>query len=223
MDIDGLGEKIVNQLVDSGLVSHFADLYTLTVDDLLPLEGLAEKSAQSLVDAIGHSRDRGLARVLAAVGIRQVGRSAARTLASHFPDIDAIAGASVEELESLPDFGKVTAAILHEALHGPQGVELVERLRAAGVRLSSDLHQAGGGGDSPVSGKVIVLTGSLESGSRGEMTARLEGLGAKVTGSVSKKTDLLVAGAEAGSKLEKAQRLGIEIWDEATLLAALEA
>ena len=223
MDIDGLGEKLVNQLVDVGLVSHFADLYQLTVEDLVPLEGLAQKSAETLVEAIALSRDRGLARVLAAVGIRQVGRAAARTLATHYPDMGAIAKASIEELESLPDFGNVTAAILHDALHCEQGLELVKRLGDVGVRFTSDLFQSKGAIDSPVSGKVIVLTGSLESGSRGDMTKRLESLGAKVTSSVSKKTDLLVAGAEAGSKLEQARRLGIEIWDEPALLAALGA
>ena len=221
MDIDGLGEKLVNQLVDTGLVSHFADLYQLTVEDLIPLEGLAQKSAETLVEAIALSRDRGLARVLAAVGIRQLGRAAARTLATHYPDMGAIAKASIEELESLPDFGNVTAAILHDALHCEQGLELVRRLGDVGVRFTSDLFQTEDAIDSPVSGKVIVLTGSLESGSRGDMTKRLESLGAKVTSSVSKKTDLLVAGAEAGSKLEQARRLGIEIWDEPTLLASL--
>ncbi len=221
MDIDGLGEKLVNQLVDVGLVSHFADLYQLTAEDLVPLEGLAQKSAEALVEAIAMSRDRGLARVLASVGIRQVGRAAARTLATHYPDMAAIAKASIEDLESLPDFGNVTAVILHDALHCEQGLELVKRLGDVEVRLTSDLFQSQGVNDSPVSGKVIVLTGSLESGSRGDMTKRLESLGAKVTSSVSKKTDLLVAGAEAGSKLEQARRLGIEIWDEPTLLASL--
>ena len=221
MNIDGLGEKLVDQLVEAGLVSHVADLYSLSVESLLPLEGLGEKSAASLVAAVDASRDRGLDRVLAAVGIRQVGRSAARTLARAYPDMDSLLSASVEELEQLPDFGSITAGLLFEALHSHQGVELVHRLREAGVRMTSDLHGAEDA-QSPIAGRTIVLTGSFESAARSALTARLESLGAIVTGSVSKKTDLVVAGAKAGSKHQKALELGIEIWDEAALLSALD-
>ena len=220
MDIDGLGEKIVDQLVDAGLVAHVADLYSLTVESLLPLEGMGDRSAASLVAAIDASRDRGLDRVLAAVGIRQVGRSAARTLARAYPDMDALLDASIEELEELPDFGAITAGLLHEALHSEHGIELVHRLRDAGVRLTSDLHGVDEG-SSPIAGRTVVLTGSFESAPRSTLTERLEALGANVTGSVSRKTDLVIAGAKAGSKRQKAMDLGIEIWDEAALLSAL--
>ena len=220
MDIDGLGEKLVDQLVDAGLVEHVADLYSLTVDSLLPLEGLGEKSANSLIAAIDASRDRGLDRVLAAVGIRQVGRSAARTLARAYPDMDALVAAGTEELEELPDFGAITAGLLHGALHSTQGIEMVQRLREAGVRMTSDLHGVDEG-SSPIAGRTVVLTGSFDSAPRSALTERLESLGANVTGSVSKKTDLVIAGAKAGSKRQKAVDLGIEIWDEATLLSAL--
>ena len=222
MDIDGLGDKLVDLLVETGLVRHVADLYALRVEDLVELEGLGAKSAASLVDAIDASRDRGLDRVLAAVGIRQVGRSAARTVAKQYSDMDALLDASRESLEELPDFGSITAGLLHEALHSPWGQELVDRLKAAGVRLTSDLHGANVG-DQPLAGRTVVITGSFSSGSRSELTERLEGMGASVSGSVSKKTDLLVAGEKAGSKMEKAQQLGIEIWDETALLSALGA
>lgn len=220
MEIEGLGEKIVDQLVGAGLVTHFADLYSLTPEDLVPLEGLGEKSGTSLVDAIAASRDRGLARVLAAIGIRQIGRSAARTLARHFPDIEALRAADRESLEALPDFGAITATILYEALHAPGGIELFQRLGEAGVRLTSDQY-ASGTGDSPVAGKTVVITGTLEHGSRSELAERLESLGAKVSGSISKKTDLLVVGANAGSKLQKARELGVQTWDEKKLLSMI--
>lgn len=222
MDIDGLGDKLVDVLVETGLVHHFADLYALRMDDLVKLEGLAEKSAASLIQAIDASRDRGLDRLLAAVGIRQIGRSAARTLAGHFPDMDMLLAATKESLEDLPDFGSITAGLLYEALHSQWGIELVGRLKAANVRLTSDLYGVNAA-DQLLWGRTVVITGSFESGSRSELTERLEALGASVSGSVSKKTDLLVAGQKAGSKMEKAQQLGIEIWDESALVSALEA
>ncbi len=220
MDIDGLGDKIVDQLVDRRLVLHLADLYSLTVEQVAELDGLAEKSASSLISAIGASRDRGMARLIASIGIRQVGQSAARTLAGSYPDIDALLEADEEALQALPDFGEITARLLHETLHSQRGRDLIDRLRRAGVRFTSDEH----GLDEPsgrLAGKTMVLTGTMESGSRTELARRLEALGAKISGSVSAKTDILAAGANAGSKLEKARKLGIEIWDEKTLLTEL--
>lgn len=220
MDIDGLGEKIVDQLVERKLVCHLADLYVLTVEQLADLEGLAVKSATSLVSAIDVSRDRGMARLLASIGIRQIGSAAARTLAKAYPDMDSLLDADRESLQMLPDFGEITAGILHETLHSPRGTELLDRLRKVGVRFTSDLH----GQEVPegrMAGLTMVLTGTMEHGSRTELARRLESLGATIASSVSGKTDVLVAGAKAGSKLEKAHELGVEIWDEAKLLSEL--
>ena len=236
MDIDGLGGKLVEQLIEEGLVSHFADIYELTVDQLAPLthegstkEGktiqvrLGEKNAQRVVDGIDESRGRGLARVLAGLGIRHIGSSAAKTLARHFPDAGALLAVSAEALEALPDFGPVTAPTLHAHLQSPQARDTFDRFAAAGVDLSSrDYAAQGPPADSPVAGLTVVLTGKLAGFERRELQERLEALGAKVTGSVSTKTDLVIAGENAGSKLDKARHLGIETWDEARLASALE-
>lgn len=220
MDIDGLGEKVVDQLVDAKLVSHLADLYAIRVEDLVPLERFGQQSAENLVAAIDGSRSRGLSRLLAAIGIRQTGRSAARTLAMHFEDLTALQRASEEELAELPDFGGITAGLLYGFLHSGIGEDLFDRLVAAGVDVRSDLYQVGDG-ESSWSGKRVVLTGTLEAFNRRELTERLEALGAKVSGTVSAKTDLVIAGAKAGSKLEKAKTLGVDVWDERQLAAAL--
>ncbi|MHC4949200.1 MAG: NAD-dependent DNA ligase LigA, partial [Planctomycetota bacterium] len=223
MDIDGLGDKLVDQLVDESLVTHFADLYALRRDDLVALERMAEKSADNLLAGIEASRDRGLGRVLAALGIRHIGAAAARTLARHFADADALLAATCEEIEALPDFGAVTAAALHAWLHSPAGADTFRRLRAAGVDLASRQHAPGDAAAATAwTGRKVVLTGTLERFTREELTERLTALGAAVTGSVSKKTDLVIAGASAGSKLEKARALGVEVWDEPRLLAELD-
>lgn len=223
MDIDGLGEKLVFALVDAGLVTHFADVFTLKREDLLKLERMGEKSADNLRNAIEDAKSRGLARVLAGLGIRHIGGGAAKTLAKHFPNARALLAASLDELKELPDFGEVTAPVLHAYLHSKQGRETVERLEKVGVDLSSATYrakpQAAGG---PLAGKTIVLTGTLESFTRPELTEKLEGMGATVAGSVSKNTDIVVAGEAAGSKLDKARKLGVEIWDETKLLEALK-
>ena len=219
MDIDGLGDKVVDQLIEAGLVRHFADLYRLTADDLLPLERMGETSVENLLMAIDQSRDRGLARVLAAVGIRNIGRAAARTLAAHFSDIDALMASPVEDLQALPDFGEITAGVLHEFLHSKAGSEVFEALAQAGVNLASGAARSSQA--SPVTGKNIVVTGTLESIGRRELTERLEAMGATVTGSVSRNTDLLIAGEKAGSKLKKARELGVDVWDEETMIRSI--
>jgi DNA ligase (NAD+) len=228
MDVDGLGEKLVDQLVDAGLIEHFADVFTLKRDDLLGLERMGEKSADNLLAAIETSKTRGLARVLAGMGIRQIGTSAAKTLARHFPDAGGLAKATVEEIEALPDFGAITAKGLHDYLHSAPGRDALKRLRRVGVDLTSHGYVAaaaeggrGGAADTPFAGRTIVLTGTLEHFARADLTERLEALGAKVTGSVSNKTDLVIAGESAGSKLAKAKELGIETWDEERLLETL--
>jgi DNA ligase (NAD+) len=224
MDIDGMGEKLVDQLVDAGLVHHFADIYKLQREQLLELERMGDKSADNLMAAIQESKSRGLQRVIAAMGIRHIGATAAKTLARHFRDADHLQQASVDEILELPDFGEVTAPTLHAYLHSSQGRDAFARLAKAGVELNSPLFQAKAkaAAASPFAGRTIVLTGTLESFERSELTERLEALGAKVTGSVSKNTNLVIAGESAGSKLDKARELGIEVWDEAKLLSALK-
>ncbi len=225
MDVDGLGDKLVDQLVDADLVHHFADIFELTRDDLLGLERMGEKSADNLLEALDTAKSRGLARLLAGLGIRHIGASAAKMLARHHPDAAALLAASVEDLEALPDFGEITARSLHEHLASEVARDAFRRLAAAGVSLESDLFGivSAGGVDSPVAGKTIVITGTLEDWDRKALAERLESMGATVTGSVSKKTDVLIAGEKAGSKLEKATSLGIEIWNEAILRARIPA
>jgi DNA ligase (NAD+) len=238
MDVDGFGEKLVDAVVDAGLVGHFADIFALEAEALAGLPRMGEKSATNLVAAIEHSRTRGLDRVLAGLGIPQVGQAAARTLAMHFPDAAALRAATAEELEALPDFGPITAHLLHEYLHSDVGREAFDRLAAAGVRLDSQLYgmaiaaAADGGGDAEagedaaagsLAGRTVVITGTLEGFSRPELTERLLALGARVTGSVSARTDVVIAGEKAGAKLEKALALGVEVWDEARLLEELPA
>jgi DNA ligase (NAD+) len=204
-------------------VKHFADVFTLQHDDLLKLERMGEKSADNLVEAINISKSRGLNRVLAGLGIRHIGTSAAKTLAKAFPNAEALMAASLEQLGELEDFGEVTAPVLHEYLHSKQGHDTFHRLERAGVDLSSSLFRAKPQAvDSVFAGKTIVLTGTLENFTRPELTEKLEAMGAKVSGSVSKKTDLLIAGAEAGSKLDKANELGVEVWDEKRLLREIK-
>ncbi len=225
MDIEGMGEKLVDQLVDAGLVEHFADVFALVNkrEELLALERMGEKSADNLIEGLKEAKGRGLARVLAGLGIRHIGVSTAKTLAKHFANADALLEASTEDLVALPDFGEITATTLHDYLHSRQGRDAFARLKKVGVDLSSPMYRQGAAtSDSLVAGKTVVLTGTLESFTRPELTEKLEALGAKVSGSVSKKTDLVIAGESAGSKLDKARELGIEVWDEKRLIAALK-
>ncbi len=224
MDIDGLGWKLVDQLVETGLVTHFAELFTLKREDLLRLERMGERSADNVLEGLERSKSRGLARVLAGLGIRHIGATAAKTLARNFADADALLAAAVEDIEALSDFGQITASTLHAHLHSKPGRDTFRRLAKVGVDLAShDLvaRTPGKGEPSVFAGRSIVLTGTLKHYSRQSLTERLEALGAKVTGSVSKKTDLVIAGENAGSKLAKARDLGIDTWDEQKLAEAL--
>jgi DNA ligase (NAD+) len=224
MDIDGIGWKLVDQLVETGLVTHFAELYTLEREDLIALERMGEKSVDNVLDGVERSKSRGLARVLAGLGIRHIGATAAKTLARNFADADALLAAAVEDIEALPDFGEITASTLHAHLHSKPGRDTFRWLAKVGVDLAShDLVAVtpGDGEHSAFAGRTIVLTGTLKHYSRQTLTERLESLGAKVTGSVSKKTDLVIAGENAGSKLAKARDLGIDTWDEQKLAKAL--
>ncbi|MBT9489456.1 MAG: NAD-dependent DNA ligase LigA [Rubrivivax sp.] len=220
MDIEGLGDKIVDQLVDAGIVRTLPELYTLGVAKLAALERMADKSAANLVAALAASKATTLARFVYALGIRQVGEATAKDLARHFGSLDRLMDASVEQLLEVNDVGPIVALAIRQFFEQPHHREIVERLRAAGVHWP----ESDGTADTtprPLLGMTVVLTGTLPTLSREEAKEMLEAAGAKVAGSVSKKTNYVVAGSEAGSKLEKAQTLGVPVLDEAGLRALL--
>ncbi|MFT3665923.1 NAD-dependent DNA ligase LigA [Piscinibacter sp.] len=220
MDIEGLGDKLVDQLVDGGLIRTLPELYTLGVAKLAALERMADKSAANLVAALARSRHTTLARFLYALGIRQVGEATAKDLAKHFGGLDRVMDASVEQLLEVNDVGPVVAQSIRAFFEQPHNREVVEQLRAAGIRW--DEHD--GSADTtprPLLGKTLVLTGTLPSLSRDEAKELIEAAGGKVSGSVSKKTHFVIAGEEAGSKLDKARELGVAVLDEAGLRALL--
>jgi len=224
MDIDGLGEKLVDQLIDANLITHFADLFTLHTrqHELIELERLGKKSVENLLQGIEQAKSRGLSRVLAGLGIRHIGSTAAKTLARHFPDADALLQANLDQLIALHDFGEITGKTLHDYLQSEQGQDVFHQLETVGVNLQSDLFgQAAASTDSPVAGKTIVLTGTLGSFDRKELSERLETMGARITNTVTSKTDLVIAGENPGSKLAKARQFKIPIWDEAKLRSQL--
>ncbi len=216
MDVEGLGEKLVDQLVDSELVKTLADLYQLDVATLMQLERMGEKSAQNLVDGLNASKKTTLARFLYALGIRQVGEATAKDLASHFGSLDRIMQVSVDELLQVSDVGPIVASSIHRFFAQAHNLEVLQALRDAGIHWD---EQVGAKETSAqlLAGQVFVLTGTLPNLSRDDATALIEAAGGKVTGSVSKKTNYVVAGAEAGSKLQKAQELGVAVIDEAGL------
>ena len=213
MDIEGLGDKLVEQLVATKLVKDYADLYTLTPSQLEPLERMGEKSAQSLVEQIAASRGRGLVRVLNALGIRHVGPRVASLLCSRFPAIDQLRAATVDELSAVPEIGPAIAASVHEWLASSYGTRVLRGLEQAGVVL--DVPAAERMDEGPLTGKTLVVTGTLAGFSRQEAEEAIRKAGGRASGSVSKKTDYVVAGEEAGSKLEKAEKLGVQVLDEA--------
>jgi len=216
MDIEGLGDKIVEQLVDAGIVQSLPGLYKLGVAKLAALDRMAEKSAQNLVDALEKSKTPTLARFLFSLGIRQVGERTAKDLARHFGKLDTLMNASVEQLLEVPDVGPIVAASIHTFFAQPHNREVVEQLLAAGVVPKESAGEADDR-PRPLLGKTLVLTGTLPTLSRDEAQALIEEAGGKVSGSVSKKTNYVVAGEEAGSKLEKAHTLGVAVLDEAGL------
>lgn len=221
MDIEGLGDKLVDQLVDASIVKTPADLYKLGILALANLERMGEKSAQNLLAAIEKSRNTTLARFIFALGIRNVGEATAKELARHFGSLDALLTADAAALQQVPDVGPIVAASIADFFSEPHNVEVVEQLRAAGLRWEEGAPAAPVSGKA--SGKTFVLTGTLPTMSRDEAKALIEAHGGKVSGSVSKKTDYVVAGAEAGSKLIKAQDLGVDILDEDGLRRLLES
>jgi DNA ligase (NAD+) len=212
MDIEGLGEKLVDQMVDTGVIRVLPDLYRLGLRALVELERMGEKSAQNLLEGLEKSKSTTLPRFLFGLGIRHVGESTARDLARHFGKLDAIMDASVEQLLEVPDVGPIVAESLHAFFQQPHNREVIEQLRACGVHWEEGEPAAQA--PKPLAGKTVVLTGTLPTLSRDEAKDLLEAAGAKVAGSVSKKTDYVVAGAEAGSKLEKARELGVTVLDE---------
>jgi DNA ligase (NAD+) len=220
MDIDGLGEKQVALLQEHRLVRTAADFYRLREEQLLELEGFGELSVKNLLAAIEASKERPFARVLFALGIEEVGEVTGRNLAQRFRDIDTLLSASVEEIAETPGVGEKMAQSIHAQLHGERMLALIADLREAGLRFHEEGPPPSQG---PLAGRTLVLTGTLPQLSREAATERILAAGGRVTGSVSKKTDYLLAGDSAGSKLEKAQRLGVPVLDEAGLLGLLSS
>ena len=217
MNVDGLGPAVLTNLAETGLVEDVADLYSLTEEDLLQLERMGKKSAQNLLQAIENSKQAGLARLLFALGIRYAGVKAASILARNFGNMDAVKEASYDELIKLDEIGDKIAESVVAYFASPENLALIARLQSAGVKMTEEKTEISG--NQPLSGKTFVLTGTLPGMTRTEAAALIERLGGKVSGSVSKKTDYVLAGEEAGSKLEKAEKLGVKIIDEAEFLS----
>jgi DNA ligase (NAD+) len=220
VEIEGLGDKLVEQLVDTGVVKTLPDLYRLGLTSLLALERMAEKSAQNILAALEKSKQTTLPRFLFGLGIRHVGEATAKALARHFGQLDRIMDASVADLAEVSDVGPVVAQSIHTFFEQAHNREVVEQLRACGLQWEEGEPAARA--PTPLAGKTFVLTGTFPTMSRDQAKDLLEAAGAKVAGSVSKKTDYVVAGAEAGSKLEKAQALGVAVIDEPAMLALLD-
>jgi DNA ligase (NAD+) len=214
MDIEHLGGVAVEQLVDRGLVREYADLYRLTVGQLVELERLAEKSATNLVQAIQASRARGLARLLYALNIRYVGERASRVLAEHFGTMDRLRAAGESDIGQIYGIGPRIAQAVRLFLDQPENQAVIDHLAGVGVVM----EEAGAAGPKPLAGKTFVLTGGLERLSRDEAKGRIMRLGGRVTGSVSRKTDYVIVGTDPGSKAEDAQRLGVATLDETGFL-----
>lgn len=220
LDIDGLGDRIIEQLVDRGLVEHVDQLYSLSADQLAGLERLAERSARNLVDALERSKHTTLDRFIYALGIREVGEATARALAAHFGSLDRLMAAGEDELVEVPDVGPVVARSIRTFFDQPHNREVIEALRRAGVTWEEGPPAAGG--ERPLTGRTYVLTGTLDSMTREEAGERLRALGAKVSSSVSRKTTAVIAGANPGSKLAQARQLGVPVLNEAALRKLLQ-
>jgi DNA ligase (NAD+) len=210
MNIDGMGDALVAQLTDRGLVKNVADIYKLTKENLLSLERMGEKSAQNILEEIEKSKRLPLDRVIYGLGIRFVGERTAEFLAEHFGSMDALEHASVEELQNVDEVGPRIAESIAEFFSIPANRKLVERLREAKLTLTGEKKQRG----TKLAGKTFVLTGTLPRFTRDEAKKMIEDAGGKVTGSVTRKTDYVVAGSDAGSKLDKARELGVAVIDE---------
>jgi DNA ligase (NAD+) len=218
MDIDGLGNALVDQLVDRGLVPDVADIYKLTEGDLVKLKRMGNKSSQNLIEEIRKSKERPLDRLIFALGIRFVGERTASLLADHYGSMDALKDASQEELEAVFEVGPKVAASIHHFFREPRNRQLIERLRKEGLRFEQEKRVQR---KKTLEGKTFVLTGTLEHYARDEAKQKIEQAGGRVTTSVSKKTDYVVAGADPGSKIDKARELGVRVIGEAELAALL--
>jgi DNA ligase (NAD+) len=218
MDIEGGGEVLAAQLVKSGLVRDVADLYSRKMEQIAALERMGEKSAKNFIDAIAASKSRDMWRVLFGLGILHVGAGVAKALARHFATLDQVFAASAEQLTETEDIGEVIARSIVDWHGDPENRKLIERLSQVGLNFKSSLYQSRSGGTGPFAGKTFVLTGTLPTLTRETATAKIESLGGKVSGSVSKKTDFVLAGEDAGSKLDKAQKLGVKIISEVEFL-----
>jgi DNA ligase (NAD+) len=216
MDIEGLGYKTGIQLLDRGLVRDPGDLFALTAEDLAQLEGFADRSIANLLDSIERAKDQPVWRLLVALNIPHVGSHVAQVLARAFVTVEALAGATAEAIDDVPEIGPEIARSVHGWFADPDNLALVEKLRTAGVRTADEVEASSG--PRPLEGSSIVLTGGLETLSRDDATAAAQAAGARVASSVSKKTDFVVAGANAGSKLAKAEQLGVEVIDEREFL-----
>ncbi|MGG6265956.1 NAD-dependent DNA ligase LigA [Leptolyngbya sp. AN03gr2] len=221
LDINGVGEKLVAQLVDSNLVQSVGDLYELSIEQLLTLERMGKKSAEKIVAAIQHSKAQPWSRVLFGLGIRHIGSVNAQTLTQTFPKVDLLAQATPEQIEAVPGFGSEIAQSVYEWFQNHSNRELVDRLRQSGVQLEGEAASVAQV-ETAISGKTFVITGTLPTLKRDEAQALIQQAGGKVSDSVSKKTDYLVAGEKAGSKLDKAESLGVSILSEADLLALIQ-
>lgn len=220
LDVDGLGEKVIEQLVDREMVETPADLFKLSAGVITVLDRMGPKSAQNVVDALSKAKATTLPRFLYSLGIREVGEATAANLAQHFKSLEAVQSASHEELIEVQDIGGIVASHITAFFAQDKNKLVIDELRAQGVHWP-DIEAKDSSAPQPLAGKIVVLTGSLSQLTRTDAKAALEGLGAKVTGSVSKKTDILFAGDNAGSKLAKAQELGVEIRTEADLIALM--
>jgi DNA ligase (NAD+) len=213
MDIEGLGKVLVDQVVDAGLVKELPDIYRLTKEQLLDLERMGEKSAQNLLDGIEASKTHGLSRLLAGLGIPMVADSMADELAQAFGDIDRLMDASAERLAQVEGIGPERARRIHDYFQSAAGRQLIAEFRELGLTLTEKKRIAPAGA-ADLTGKTVVVTGSLEHYQREEIEALIRKLGGKPVGSVSKKTDFVIAGAKAGSKLDKAKQLGVRVMSE---------
>jgi DNA ligase (NAD+) len=222
MDIEGLGEVLVNQLVDAKLVKDIADIYSLKMEQLAALERMAEKSATNVITAIEQSKDRELWRLITALGIPHVGQGLARKLAEHFLDLDKLAAASEEELLNVPDVGPIVAKSIRDFFENERNRALIEKLKKAGLK-TKEAARAKVAATGPFAGKTVVVTGTLSKFKREEAQEELRKRGAIVTDSVSKKTDFLIVGEDAGSKLDKARKFGVKTLDEREFLRMLGA
>ncbi len=218
MDIDGLGEAIIGELIERKLISNIADIYKLTIDDVASLKKNGKKFAQNLINAIEESKKRDLYRVINSLGIRHVGVKLAKTLARYFKDMDKLIVATYEELRMIEDVGEITANTIYEFFRQEQTIDLINKLKQANVNMKAEIQE---NEDGKFAGKTFVLTGSLEHYSREEASEIIEKMGGKTSSSVSKKTDYVLAGEDAGSKLKKAQELGITIISEEEFITML--